>query len=110
MKRMKRYVQILLVAGLVLLLSCEQSHKNQLLYRYAADSNAVSLDSLKSGILSTTGTEMLAFYPDLEIVIIQNDRYKTHQNTIETHFTDCGYAITLIGKCQLKEKDQPRKK
>ncbi len=53
---------------------------------------------------------MLVVYPDSDVVIIHYDRFRTHQEIIESHFIKSGYKFTLLKKTSLKEKDQPWKK
>ena len=102
---------IAFVILLILLLgACSSSRKNELIYRFKKNDTAVSLDSLKSVILSISGTEMLAVYPDSDVVIIQYDRFTTHHDIIEAQFIKCGYEIILLKKIKIDEKDQPWKK
>ena len=110
---MKRSFQILLylsLAVLILTVSCTSSRKNELTYRYSSTENAISFDSLKSEILGSTGVEMFVVYPDSDIVIIHYDRFRTHQDVIETCFKECGYDITLVQKDRIEERDLPWKK
>jgi hypothetical protein len=99
-----------LIFLLLLLGSCSQSRKNELVYRFTLNENAISLDSLKSEILSSCRTEMLVVYPDSDVVIIHYDRFRTHQDIIESHFVESGYQFTLLKKTSLEEKDQPWKR
>ena len=105
----KRYTHIcfLLVFLLIGLVACSSSNKNEVIYRFIPNENAISLDSLKSEILSGAGAEILVVYPDSNVVIIHYDRFKTHQDIIEAHFVECGYNITLVSKIKIEEKDQP---
>ncbi len=108
----KRHVQSCLFLAFLLmgLVACSGSRKNEVIYRFIPNVNAVSLDSLKSEILGNAGAEMLVVYPDSDVVIIHYDRFKTHQDIIESHFTECGYQITLVRKIKIEEKDQPWQK
>ncbi|MEA2077264.1 MAG: hypothetical protein U9O95_04530 [Candidatus Marinimicrobia bacterium] len=110
MKKSVRHIQKILFMLLLLFIACSPSRKNELVYRYYLNENAVSLDSLKSEILGTSGAEMLVVYPDSDVVIIHYDRFKTHQDIIESCFKECGYKITLVKKSKIEEKDQPWQK
>jgi len=101
------YFIILLLIGFT---ACSSSRKNEIVYRYIPNEDAISLDSLKSEILGASGAEMLVVYPDSDVVIIHYDRFETHQDIIESHFTKCGYKITLLRKSKIEEKDQPWQK
>ncbi len=105
----KRHVQIylFLIFLLITLSACSGSRKNEVIYRFTANEDAISLDSLKSEILGASGAEMLVVYPDSDVVIIHYDRFKTHQDIIESHFIEFGYTITLVSKRKIEEKDQP---
>ncbi len=95
---------------LVLLYACGASHHNELVYRFHREDGSIGLDSLKSLILSDSGTEMFASYPDSDVVIIQYDRYRTHQECIEDHFRSNGYRIELLRKTPVEEKAKPWEK
>lgn len=95
---------------LILLTSCSPSRKNELVYRFIPQENAVSVDSLKTQILNTMGTEMLVMYPDSDVVIIHYDRFRTHQDIIETKFNDNGYRVVLLKKSSIDEREQPWQK
>jgi len=105
----KRHVQtyLFLIFLLMALSACSGSRKNEVIYRFIANEDAISLDSLKSEILGASGAEMLVVYPDSDVVIIHYDRFKTHQDIIESHFIEFGYTITLVSKRKIEEKDQP---
>lgn len=110
---MKRTAIKIIVCALLLILllaACSSSRKNELIYRFKQSDIAVSLDSLKSVILSTSGAEMLVVYPDSDVVIIQYDRFATHHDIIEAQFIKCGYDIVLLKKTKIDEKDQPWQK
>ncbi|MCF7833192.1 MAG: hypothetical protein K9N05_06425 [Candidatus Marinimicrobia bacterium] len=107
MKKRHLYTYLLVIFLSLGLSACSNSRKNELVYRFIQNENAISLDSLKSEILGTSGAEMLVVYPDSDVVIIHYDRFKTHQEIIESHFTGSGYKITLLRKSKIEEKDQP---
>lgn len=95
---------------LLLLSACSSSHRNELIYRYTKTASAVPFDSLKTAILEDPGTDMMVVYPDSDVVIIQYDRFKTHQDIIETHFKSCGYDVTLVEKNKIEKTNQPWQK
>ena len=107
MKKRHVHIYLLLVFLLMGLAACSSSRKNEVIYRFMPNENAISLDSLKSEILGGAGAEMLVVYPDSDVVIIHYNRFKTHQDIIESHFTECGYNFTLIRKTKIEKKDQP---
>jgi hypothetical protein len=109
MKKLMRTIMVFMLLGLILA-SCTNSRKNELIYRFEESDKAVPFDSLKSEILGASGADMLMVYPDSDLVIIHYDRFKTNQDIIEKHFKDCGYTIVLLEKKRIQEKDQPWQK
>ena len=106
----KRQTYRIFLIFLLFLVACSPSRKNELVYRYSLNEDAVSFDSLKSEILGASGAEMLIVYPDSDVVIIHYDRFNSHQDIIESCFMECGYKITLVKKSKIEEKDQPWQK
>ena len=90
--------------------ACSRSHHNELVYRFERGHDAVDMDSLKALILSRAGTEMFACYPDSDVVIIQYDRYRAHQQIIEEQFRSGGYRIELLCKTPVEQKERPWEK
>ena len=108
---MKNYgIKSYILLGLSFLLfitSCTSPRKNELIYRFLPEEGAISIDSLSSEILNTSGTEMLVMYPDSDVVIIHYDRFRTHQDIIEAQFKQNGYRIVLLKKKAIQQEDQP---
>jgi len=95
---------MLLLAILFLLTACGKTHHNEVSYRFVPREDAVEIDSLKISILSGPGTEMMIMYPDCMKVVIRYDRYKTHQDIIESCFIKNGYEIELLSKKRIEKK------
>ncbi len=107
MKRPKR--SRLSAAALFLLIllsaaSCGGSHHNELTYRLIPGEQAVGIDSLKTRILAHEGTGMLIIYPDSDIVIVQYDRFRTHEDLIASCFSENGYTVELIKKTSIRKE------
>ena len=98
---MKKRTHISAAGILIILLflaACGQSRHNELTYRYIPGEDATELDSLKLCLLSDPGTEMMVLFPDSHRVTIRYNRFHTHQQVIERHFLQNGYAIELLSK------------
>ncbi|MFA6617666.1 MAG: hypothetical protein WCT23_01165 [Candidatus Neomarinimicrobiota bacterium] len=100
-KNLKYFITILLI--LLLLSACSSPRRNEVIYRFIPQENAISIDSLKVNLLDTKGLEMLAMYPDSDIVIIHYDRFQSHYNLIEKCFEANGYKFELLKKSPLEE-------
>lgn len=105
-KRMQKILTTAVTLVLLLLSACGKSHHNALIYQYRAEEGAPELDSLKKEILSDHGITMLVSYADSDVVIIHYDRFKTHQQRIESRFTEKGYAIRLLEKHAVNSGEQ----
>lgn len=99
-----------LVLIMILLSSCGKSHHNALVYRYEHSGEFIPLDSLKKQILSDPGITMLVNYADSDVVIIHYDRFRTHQEKIESRFTENGYSVRLLEKHAVDSREQPWQK
>lgn len=109
-KRITKILYASLVLILILLSSCGESHHNALVYRYELSDEFIPIDSLKKQILSDPGITMLVSYADSDVVIIHYDRFRTHQERIETRFTENGYTIRLLEKHAVNNGEQPWQK
>jgi hypothetical protein len=111
---MKKYnirsIILLGISALLFVTSCSSPRKNELIYKFSADEGAIPVDSLRSEILNAQGTEMIVMYPDSDVVIIHYDRFRTHQDIIETQFRHNGYHIVLLKKKAIREGEQPWEK
>lgn len=102
---MKKNIHYILVFVLIMItVSCSQSRKNELIYKFTSQGEVACVDSLRSKLLDLRGIEFLIMYPDSDVVIIHYDRYRTHQDKIETHFAECKYSFELLEKSPIKGK------
>lgn len=102
MKKILKHILPIIII-LLLLGACNKPRKNEVIYQFIPGEKAACIDSLKAGLLNTQGLEMLAMYPDSDIIIIHYDRFKTHHESIEKHFIENGYTFNLINKSSLEE-------